>query len=541
LNARRLIARTILVIALILLSLNIAAYDLMAETRNNTFGSISTGYSVCSSYFTGLEKNVTYIYRGKSISGQRVDIWYDLYGCGNKIVYVRVSKPLNESVDKAVILVHDYTSDYRALIGLSLELVSRGFMTVLIGLSREHPLPNLFTENIRNSWIYEASCDIIKVVTLVKKEYGVGDIGVIGFGFGGNAAILAAEYDDRIGYAASITGLGDYDYSLEKASLLNYYILDKDMLQCLDPSYALAEVRKPVLIIIGVFDEINPLDPILLNRVARNNNVLVSIVPNSGRYYIPQTWSNILFKFIDKASLNQEFVYNDISVEDDNFQVTISSKNYSDVIVLTRPLIPGWKWSINRMMSEKMRFSYFIIPGEYIVISRGMYRFYGYYYTSECYGVVVALILILVWILLERDIIVGAMKRLSILEYAYVFTLSSILFYTSYPSLLSPGRYHVSLNIVADIYAVILSIISVLIMLSLFLEPILLVYMFSRHSRKAYSLYLGIPLFIFILTYSSLLLLGVKFYNIPPLLPSTVLIPIALAIALDYILSRRMY
>ena len=186
-----------------------------------------------------------------------------------------------------------------------------------------------------------------------------------------------------------------------------------------------------------------------------------------------------------------------------------------------------------------MKLTYLIVPGEFIIVDRGTYIARGYYIASESLGLVLALVLVLVWVLLERDVIINAIRRMSVVEYLYVAVLFSILFYTSYPSLYAFDRYHVSLNVVAEVYSRTLSFISYVVTGSMIILPILLVYMLSRHSRTAYALYIGIPLFTIILTYTFMLFIGLRFYYMVAIIPSLSLVPIALSIALDYVLGKE--
>ncbi len=533
------IARMLLVIALILLVLSVASYDIVSSYTPVKTEKANT--SACNQIYTSIDRNATYVYRGKSISSNRVDTWYDVYGCGNKLVYVRISRPLYLHSRHAVVLIHDYMSDYYSLIGLMLKFVSQGYIVLQVGLPGkgiEHI--KILTEKPEESWVYESVCDVMKTITLLQKEYEVDNIGVVGIGFGGIVALITAMYDDRIDYVASIAGYGDYEYSVEKASLLNYYIEGlNDLNPCLDPINMINKINKPVLIIVGTNDEINPINPQLLNKLIENPNIVVSIVPNGNRYRVPLNWENILLKFLNMVSSGNSISKNEVEIIDNGFEVIVKAKNYSNIMVLAKPAIPGYTWSTIYLINEQIKLTYLILPGEYIIVDKEMYRVYGFYITRESYGIIIALVLILIWIVIERNTLSNVVRKMNILEFLYVASLLSILFYTSYPSLFSPDRYHVSLNILAEVYARSLPFISYIVLASMILQPILLVYMFSRHSRTAYSLYIGIPLFTIILTYTFMLFIGFRFYYMIPLLPSTSLIPIIVAMILDYILGRE--
>lgn len=539
---RKIIARILLVLGLILLTINIASYNILFSYSNNMKEYTETKLVSCASIYESMDENVTYIQRGKSISANRLDTWYDIYGCENKLVYARISKPLYMQSTKAIVLVHDYSSDQYSLIGLMMRLVSHGYIVLQVGLpSKSMDRVKLLSRDYRNSWIYSSVCDIRKTITLLTKEYHVDNIGIIGIGFGGIVALLTAMYDDRVDYAVSITGYGDYRYSIGKASLLNYYVENSnDLIDCLDPVYLISETEKPVLIIIGTNDEINPINPVLLNKLIENPNIIISIIPNGNRYHIPLQWEDILLDFINNVSNNTIGEKPKIKIVDQGFEIIVETPDFNDISILAKPLIPGIQWSNINPIKERIRLTYFVLPGSYIIVNKENYRVYGYYVTRESFGIIIALILILTWIVLEHSMIIDVFKRISYLEVLYIISLLTLLFYTSYPCLLSPNRYHVSLNILGEIYARSLPFISYIVILSLILQPIILVYMLSKHERKAYSLYVGIPLFTIMLIYTFMLFIGFRFYYVIPIIPSTTLIPITIAIVLDYVLGKEL-
>ncbi len=533
---RKLVARAILTIALVLIVLNTATYAEIFSDHIYTPLDVST----CLNLYNEINSDASYEYGGKSISDNRVDTWYYLTGCRNREVYVRILEPRNMS-RHALILIPDYGSDQSALIGLALRLVSEGYIVVQVNLPSKGILIKLLGENPRETWVYESVCNTMKVITLLLKEIKVSDIGLIGVGFGGNVALLTALYDERVDYVISISGLGDYDYSVSKASIINYYIEStRDLNPCLDPAKFLSHIEKPTLIMMGVYDEINPLDPSLINALKDKPYIVFSLIPNQGRYYIPSEWERVLLNFLKTVSINNsdELINPNISIESSGFEVVVKTNNYSDTMVLARPAIPGFSWSLNHLKTRQTRFTYIIIPGEYIIVDKTYFRAYGVYMTTESYGLVLGLILILVWIILDRDTVVKA-RNLSFRETMYLITLVLILWYPIYPGIWGIDRFHVSLNDVAEIYAAFFPLIKLLILLSYYALPFLLIIMLSSHGRIAYTIYLSLPLFTTIFTWSFLLFISSRFQYMVPVLPTLPLIVIIAAFITEYILTKE--
>ncbi len=538
-NVRVVIARVLLTISLLLITVNIASYVNIYTNSNEVFKTFSS--SKCSTMYNDINRTVTYTYGGKSISDGTVSEWYWMRGYGDQEIYVRVSILRGLRDKNVIILIHDYGDEYTSLAGLAIKLVEQRYVAVSIDLPIDglNKTP-LLSSNGKNSWLYRSVCNVMKTISLIEKEYRVKSIGLVGVGFGGIVAMLTSIYDERVDYVASLGGLGGYAYGVEKASLLNYYIEDlNEINECLDPLCLLKDIDKDTLIILGSNDEYFPLNPEIVSQLSSNSKIILSIMPNYGHFRIPVYWEELLFRFIEeKVGRRNASSYPEISIDTNGLELIVRSRNYSDVLVLSRPAIPGLPWSKNYMISDKARYTYLLIPGEYIVVDRDFYRIYGIYYTRESYGLIIGLILVLIWLFIDKPALLH-MRSMNLFETLYAVLLFSLIFYPLYPSIWCPDRFHLSLLDIAETYSVFLPILSYPIVYSLIVQPLVLIYMFLRRSRRAYTLYIILPLFIIIFTTTLLLFLGTRFYTSIIVIPTIPLFLLITTIVIDYIFTEK--
>jgi len=537
LNIVRLISVLLIATGLIILNLNIVAYSLLSESNVDEQVKLDGAY--CNTFFNKMNSTPRYNVIGRSLVTFYEETVYEMISCDGRIVNVRVYKPLS-NITRAVIIMHDYGSSFYDVLGLALRLVNEENVVALMNLPFQEPEVSIKLDNIERNWIYIAVCSIRNAVTLLMREYNVSRIGLFGLGFGGVATLLTAIYDNRVDYIISQYGIGDYENNLKKASLINYFVNDVDKINyCLDPVYELERFDKPTLIILATNDELSTLNKNLLNSIARNNNILISIVPNVDRYYIPREWELVIKDFISKNNGNNTPSTINIHVENHDWELIVENNDHRDIYILSRPLIPGFEWSVSTMQYSRIRLVNTILPQRFIIVDSYNHRLIGIYDVYFSPGLIISVALLITGLILEKKIVFKYVKHLSILEYLYIVSTFSIIFYNSYPSIYSPGRFHVSLNIISDVYFYLAPIVTYLVLATVFVNPILFTLMFTKQSRGVYTLLVSLSLFNYIVSYTFLLFLGLRFKTLLVAFPTYVLIPFASSMILDYIIRNR--
>jgi len=541
LNVREIALWTMLCAGIVLLTIGVASYYILFAYNENP--AIPDDKASCSIYYGSINKTLaSYEFGGKSISGDKVEEWYYIKGCEGEERYVRISRLSRVSDGYGVVLIHDYGSNYLMINGLAMDLVQKGYIVATVDLklsTLNHDY--LFNSDPRNTWIYRSVCSVTKTISLLEEKYRLRKIGLIGVGFGGVVALITITYDERVDTAISLNSFGNYEYGIERGSMLNYYVGDQSSLsKCLDPLPIIKSIDKPIMMIIGSDDELFPLSDSVINELRNNENIMVTIIPNNNHFLIPDQWKDTMFKYLDKVFKNESIreVSPKINVMVNEFEIVIESSDYENVTIISRPLIPGFGWSVENMVSDRARYSYVLFPAEYIVVDREYYRVYGVYKTREGFGLVIGLILILLWLIIKRDV-VKHFRNMNIVEKIYLILMITLLIYPIYPTIWCPGRYHLSLIDIVETYRLFIPFITIPVSLSLVIQPILLVYSLSRKSRKAYLLYIAFPLYTIFATLTFLYFLNTKFYNSIILYPTTTLfITVALAI-IEYVYGEK--
>lgn len=538
-NYKSIISKLLISIALIIVVIN-TSYNIYTSTHN-TYEYLFEDTSACEQLYREIDKKTTYSVQGKSKTDWRIDEWYYIEGCNRVLIYVRLMKPLTNTT-KAIVLIHDYGTNYLSTLGLALELVSRNYTVLQIDL----PIPKservkLLDNNYTSSWIYTSVCNTMKALTLLtSREENVTSIGLIGIGFGGVVALITARYDNRVNYAVSIAGLGNYKRSIRMGSLINYYIDDlNDANPCLDSVYLIKDINKKILVVIGTEDEINPLDPVVFNTLANNSNIYISIVPHANRFRIPIDWINVVYKFIE--SIDKTNSKEDVEVTNNFFELTIKTDSPGEFLVLEKPLFFNTMWRTSTVDYFIKKYSYFIVPGEYIVIDKSFYSVYGCFVTSGFPGLVLACLLIVVWLVINKQSIVYYLRNSSIIHYLYIASIITMLFYIYYPTLWFSNRFHTSLYSTARLYSSLFPILSSLILLIPFINIVALTLFFNKvkFRKLFYTLYVGVPLFILVFTYLFLLFIGTRFYYTTWGLPTFSIIPLVSVSILHYIITTK--
>jgi len=537
LNIVRLISISLITIGLIILNLNIVAYSLLSDSNLDVHVNLDRVY--CKTLFNTMNITPQYNVVGRSLVSLYEETVYEMIGCNGRVVNVRVYKPLRNTT-RAIIIMHDYGSSFYDVLGLALKLVNEENIVVLVNLPFQEPEVSIKLDDFERNWIYIAVCSIRNSVTLLMREYNVSKIGLLGLGFGGIATLLTAIHDNRVDYVISQYGIGDYRSNLKRASLINYFVNDVDKINhCLDPVYELNQISKSTLIILATNDELNALSKNLLNNIARNNHVLISVVPNVNRYYIPREWEGVIIDFINKNIDNVTLGNVKVSVENRDWELIIESNDHENIYILSRPLIPGFEWSVSTMPYSRMRLVNTILPQRVIIVDRYYNRLIGIYDVYLSPGLIISVVLLIAGLILEKKTIVEYLKHMNILEYLYIVSTFAIILYNSYPSIYSPSRFHVSLNTISDIYSYLAPIVTYLLLATVFANPVVFTYMFAKQSRGAYTLLISLSLFNYIVSYTFLLFLSLRFRTILVIFPTYILIPFASSMILDYIIRSR--
>lgn len=539
-NYSYVINRLLISMVLILIVISATYYVHTSTYYMNKIESPST--SICDSIYTSIDRNTTYALQGMSKSDDRVDKWYYAKGCDNVLIYVRLMKPLTNTT-KGIILIHDYDSNYLSILGLALELVSKNYIVLLIDLSLGgFSKVKVLSTNYSISWIYLAVCNVIKILTLLEgEESNVTNIGLIGIGFGGVAALITAKYDNRVNYAVSIAGLGNYERSARIGGLINYYVKSiNDMNPCLDSIYLIQNIDKKILILIGTSDEVNPIDPAVIDKLINNSNIHISIVPNANRFRIPSEWRYIVYSFLENIDKHR-FSRKDTKVIVDKFEIIVYNSASRDIVVLEKPMYFSSFWKQSVLNDRVRRFTYFIIPGEYIVVDKEYFSVYGYYTTSGDYGFVLAIILFIIWIIINRERVIYYLKNISKIHILYTVSIVLTLFYIYYPTLLFFNRFHISLYIAAEIYSMLFPFLYYLIIITPIAQTLTLTFLYNTKKRRGlfYVIFIDIPLFTLVFTYLFLLLIGTRLYHMIWGIPTFSIIPLASTTILHYIVTSK--
>jgi len=537
--SRTLIARTLTAVALVLLVVNVASYELILS-----FKSGEHAYQLkpleCSVVRNKLfSAGFNYTVSGRISEAGRYTTLYTVESCG-VAVSVRVFQPLGNHSEKAIVLIHDYMSSYRDILGLAIELVDHNYTVALPNLpARMREGVELFSPSIESSWIYISACIVKGVVALLDREYRARSIGLLGVGFGGVVALFASTYIERADYAVSIAGFGAYAESLRSASLINYYLKNpRDANECLDPVYSLKQIGKPVLIVIGSCDEVNPPNPLLLSELLENANVNLIFIPCTSRFSNTIPWESVYSYLEVLSGRKYPASRSEISVENRGYGIVVEGAGASNTVIYTKPLLPGFPW-LKVEPSSSVVLSYFVVPGVYVVADAFTLRVYGIYVADFSFGFAASALLLAVAVFLARKSIACFVKQRGVTGIVHAGLLATLLSTTSYPGILALDRYHVSLNLVAEIYSCVFSLISWTTLTMLFIQPILFTLLFSRYSKLAYSLYVSLPLFLVFTTPIVLFAVGFKFPYTVLSVPTTPLLLIAACIGLDYFIKRR--
>jgi len=537
--SRTLIARILSAVALVLLTVNVASYELILS-----FKSGEHAYQLkpleCGVVYSGLfSASFNYTASGWiSVAGRHTTL-YSVESCG-VAVSVRVLQPLENHSEKAIVLIHDYMSSYRDVLGLATELVERNYTVALLNFPayiREEV--ELLSPSIEHSWMYTSACIVKEVVALLEREYRAQTIGLLGVGFGGVVALLASTYIERVDYAVSIAGLGAYSESLRSASLINYYLKNpRNADSCLDPVHFLKQIGKPVLIVIGSCDEVNPPNPLLLGELLENANVNLIFIPRSGRFSNTLPWESV-YSYLEMLSSRKYSVpHSEVSVKNLGYGIVVERAGTSNAVIYTKPLIPGFPW-LKVKLSSGVMLSYFVVPGVYVVVDAHTLRVHGIYVADFSFGFVASALLLTVAVFLARKNIACFVKQRGVTGNVHAGLLATLLFTTSYPGILALNRYHASLNLIAEIYSCVFSLISWITLTLLFTQPILFTLLFSGYGKLAYSLYVSLPLFLVFTTPIVLFAISFKFPHTVHSIPTIPLLLIAACICLDYFIKRR--
>jgi hypothetical protein len=151
-------------------------------------------------------------------------------------------------------------------------------------------------------------------------------------------------------------------------------------------------------------------------------------------------------------------------------------------------------------------------------------------------GLLLSLIFILAgFILLSKERIYE--YDISLIDYAYLALLSTIVLVPIIPSIYLPGRFNLTMYELSDRLLPVLPVIGHLIALSIFIEPLIYALLIHHGGRNLFYIYLSYPIFNVVSLWSFILILGWKYGVIMPVIPTWGLIIPLLVVAVDYILT----
>jgi hypothetical protein len=372
-----------------------------------------------------------------------------------------------------------------------------------------------------------------KTISFLKEELNTTRIYIIGLSMGGIVALLTTIMDHRVNKAISLEGLGLINDSINSGSLLNYYYKKYPIdTICYDPCKFPS--NNSLIIYIGLGDEYFPY--IAYRKILSLHKYFIILSPKTDHFKIPNYWGNTLINMLKKnlsiTNYPRQYIY-----EKTPYLLSINTTN-GNLTIVERVSIPGFPWIIYEPTNtHKLTLTYYVLPGEYLVIDNSDHHVYGPYYTSPLLGFILGIVLLILWIILSWREIVSV--KLSFIEVIYISLLVSLLFYPVYPAIWAPNRFHISLMTFMDVYHSVLLFINYLYVLSIIIQPLLLVLIYYTKSRLSYMIYVGTPIFFEIIAVTTYLFLGFRFNNVFPVIPTISFIIPVLIVVIEYLFSEK--
>ncbi len=453
-----------------------------------------------------------------------INKWFKLKSCryngAYPYIYIDELYPQGVKDRKTVILVHDYMSTHYSLYNLANYLVQRKFHVLMFdlpGVGKNKPPygSKLVFESIKprdSLWIHSL-CIIRSLVQFARRVINASEIDVVGVGLGGSIALMSGGLIKGINKTVSLGLIGDYSYSISKASLVNYYIHRVPPNTCTDPfRYVRRGQHVLRIVIIGSNDEY--LFPESLKALVREG-VTVYLEPNSDHTSFMDNWKTII----------------------DELLIENRTKNYENTGSILKPLLPDWPWLISSSVERNP-----VIPSINMItqgsFNSGLYRIKDVVFTGSWILLFSAgLVLILTGFSMEYRSVKSA--RYTFLDYVYVGLLLLVFFSPLLPSIWSPERFNISIIEYTDRMAYLLPLISQLVLLYILLEPLLFLKILYRGGRTSFYIYVSYPIFVTTMVYSFVLIMGYKYGNIFPVYPTTGLIVPLITIVIDYLFTAE--
>ncbi len=453
-----------------------------------------------------------------------INKWFKLKTCMYNgvypYIYIDELYPQGVKDRRTVILIHDYMTTHYSLYNLANYLVQKGFHVLMFdlpGVGKNKPPygSGLIMESIKpkDSLLIHSLCIVKTLVQFAHEVVNASEVDVVGVGLGGSIALMSGELVKGINKTISLGLIGDYPYSLSKASLINYYIRRIPPDKCSDPFRYITNDQHVIrIVVIGSNDEYLYIESLKLLAV---KGVIVYLEPNSDHTSFMNNWKTII----------------------DELLIENKSKNYKNTGSIWKLLIPEWPWFISRNKGSNP-----IMPTVSIVTSGssnpGLYRVKNVAFTGSWIPLLLAgLVLMLVSFSLEYKNIKSA--KYTFLDYFYAGLLFLVLFSPLLPSIWSPGRFNIGVIEYTDRMSYLLPIISQLVLLYIVLEPLLLLKILYHGGRTSFYIYISYPIFITTMVYSFVLIMGYKYGNIFPVYPTTGLIVPLITIVIDYLFTAE--
>ncbi|MEM1768124.1 MAG: hypothetical protein QXX35_05900 [Desulfurococcaceae archaeon] len=533
------INRLLVSIALILIVINISYY---VNTSVEKIDSETIDVLSCDIIYRNIDRNTTFDFRGISKTRDRVEKWGYMEGCDEVLIYVYLMIPLRNT-DDAIILIHDYGSNYRSLLRIALDLVSRNYIVLLIDLPiSTHIQQKVISRDISTSWIYSSICNLVKAITLLKESgLNITSIGLIGIGFGGIVALITSKYDNRVNYTISVAGLGNFKRSVEKGSLINYYISTVDDINpCLDPIFLIQDIDKKTIIILGRQDEVNPIDIPIIENLNSNPNIFITIIPNVNRYRILIEHKDLVYNYLDYVR-NNSLVKEDIEILFNRYEILVKPISSSETIVFEKTSYIGFTWREFVLHKNTKKFGSYIVPCEYIISNTRLNIIHSYYVVSGEIGFIIALVFFTTWFIMNKRFILKYLKNSRVVNYVYLVSLILTIFHIYYPTLWFINRFHISLYSFAETYSMLIPFLSYLILLTPIVQTITLCFLYGnvKFNKVFYILFVGLPIFILIFTYMYLILIGTRLYYTVLGIPTFSLIPLSTTTILNHYVTSK--
>ncbi len=451
-----------------------------------------------------------------------INKWISIESCQynglSPSVYVDELYPMDNRNGKVAILLHDYGSDHYSLYNLANYLAEKGFSVLIPDLPghghSKYPYDNslrIDSLSPRDSFWIHSLCLIKILVDFAHRVMKSNDVYVIGVALGGTLALMSGGLVEGINTTISLGLLGDYKFSFAKASLVNYIYRDTRLPLCIDSFKYLTNNDVKRIVVIGSNDEYIYYESLGL---LAEKSIVVLVELNTDHRSFMKDWRSVIGELIESnISLSGSSVY------------------------LLRPLIPGAPW-----YSSQENPGFTLIP--YIesyaakIGKTGLYRIRDVRVSaSPILPIALGSILVLLGVFPFIDIL--RRESFSIIDYSYVFLLFLVITTPFIPSIWAPGRFNIGIMELTDRLSHLLPVISQLIFLFIIVEPLFFIYILHGGGRGSFYVYVSYPIFIVMMIYSFVLIMGYRYGNMFPVYPTWSLIIIVLLLVVDYLFTAE--